>query len=244
MYGGLPMHHYTYKITDGTREYFGRHSTENLDDGYMGSGKWVRSIKDKTRLHKEILSFYETFDAVVIAEEILINENIHNENCMNFNNRSVGFATGVKNPAKSEGEKRRRSEMFTGDNNPAKRPEVREKISAAHKGRPSPHKGKTLSEAVRINMAAGRTGIKYSEEGKQKLSASRKRQYENGERMVPSFTGMKHTEDYKIRMSENAKNRNTITCEHCGGSYKPHTHKRWHGDNCKENNYWREKWIS
>jgi len=35
--------------------YIGRHSTKNLNDGYIGSGKWVKSIKDKSMLTCEIL---------------------------------------------------------------------------------------------------------------------------------------------------------------------------------------------
>ena len=227
------MYHYTYKITDGKRFYVGRHSTDNLDDGYMGSGKWVRSIKDKTRLHKEILTFYASSEEVISGEAVLISENINNEYCMNFNNNPVGFASGDLNPAKTDDEKRRRSERVTGDNNPAKRAEVRKKMSEAQKGKPSHMKGRKHTEEARMNIAAARKGVTYSEEGRKKLSASRKRQYENGERILPTFLGCKHSEEHKNYISEKAKNRESITCEHCGGSYKPHMYKRWHGDNCK-----------
>lgn len=45
---------YETKHVDG-RYYRGRHSTNSLDDGYLGSGKWVKSIKDKSTLCRRIL---------------------------------------------------------------------------------------------------------------------------------------------------------------------------------------------
>lgn len=55
------MLHYTYKISHPSGKYYlGKHSTENLEDGYMGSGIWPRSIKDKSILSKEILEFCDS----------------------------------------------------------------------------------------------------------------------------------------------------------------------------------------
>jgi len=65
------MYYYTYitKDTRSDRFYVGSHSTDNLKDGYMGSGKWVRSIKDKTRLKTKILKFYNSIKEVRKAEK-------------------------------------------------------------------------------------------------------------------------------------------------------------------------------
>ena len=94
------MYHYTYKITHENGKYYvGRHSTNDLNDGYMGSGIWVRQIKDLNSLSKQILNFYDTQDDLLEAEEDLVNENIDNPYNMNYSNVPSGFSTGEKNPS-------------------------------------------------------------------------------------------------------------------------------------------------
>jgi hypothetical protein len=83
------MIHYTYKITDphSGRYYVGRHSTENINDSYIGSGKWIRSLNDKKNLIKEILSYYDDFKSLCEAEETLITEHYNNE--LNMKNPEI-----------------------------------------------------------------------------------------------------------------------------------------------------------
>ena len=128
------MYHFIYKTTSNSGKYYiGRHSTKNLNDGYFGSGKWVRSLKDKTILTREILLFCDEFE-LKNNEKILLEENIGKEGCMNFNLSPVGFSSGQLNPAHKQEEKERRSLRALGDLNPSKRPEVREKMSESQKG--------------------------------------------------------------------------------------------------------------
>lgn len=89
------MIHYIYKLvhTNG-RYYIGRHSTKNIDDGYMGSGKWPRSIKNKQELSKEILSYCDSASELLEAEKSMLLEHVGERLCMNFNNNPVGFAFG------------------------------------------------------------------------------------------------------------------------------------------------------
>lgn len=134
-------YNFTYRtISDSGKYYIGRHSTDNIDDGYQGSGKWVKMCKKSGKdLITEPLNFYNTYDELLIAEQILLDEHIDNPLCMNFNNRSSGFAVGDKNPARSEKERKRRSEeswtktdigrQWISDNNPSKRDDVKVKRS-------------------------------------------------------------------------------------------------------------------
>jgi hypothetical protein len=214
--------------------YVGRHSTNNIEDGYFGSGKWVRSIKDKNILTKSILCFYDNFDDLVVAEEHLLKEHVGKENCMNFNNNSVGFASGQLNPASRENQKQQCRIRMLYDN-PSKREDIRLKKSKNLRGKPlvGRAKGYKMTDEEKSKVSKGRKGIKYSDEGKRKLSESRKLQFELGERDVPSFKNQKHKEETKLLISENALNRPKLICPHCGINAKPHMYKRWHGDNCK-----------
>jgi hypothetical protein len=82
--------HYIYKITrtDTGRFYIGMHSTDDLDDGYFGSGKLITaSIKKhgKEKHTKEILEFLPTREALKLREKELVNEELISDKfCMNL----------------------------------------------------------------------------------------------------------------------------------------------------------------
>lgn len=74
-------YHYIYKITclKNNRYYIGMHSTDNLEDGYMGGGK---RIKNSVKKHgkdahiKEILEFFENRELLRQREIELVNEEL------------------------------------------------------------------------------------------------------------------------------------------------------------------------
>jgi len=95
------MKHFIYKTTHTNGKYYiGRHSTNNIEDGYLGSGKWVRGIIDKSSLSREVIQEYDTFEDLIDAEEQFLIEHIHNPQCMNMTAQSIGFVTGGNNPMK------------------------------------------------------------------------------------------------------------------------------------------------
>jgi hypothetical protein len=215
--------------------YIGRHTTNNLQDEYLGSGKWVRSIKDKSSLIKTIISFHDSFDELLVAELELLTEHVGQERCMNFNNKPVGFASGKLNPANRPEQKAKSKKRFT-LNNPSKNPENRQNKIARMTGRAATGKrakGYKMTAEERHIISESRKKVKYSDEGRKKLSDSRKAQIERGERTTPSFAGRSHTEESKSKVRQKAFDRPKMLCPHCGVEAKPHTFKRWHGDNCR-----------
>lgn len=95
------MKHFIYKTTHTNGKYYvGRHSTENLDDGYVGSGRWPRSIKDKKSLTREILEYTDSIEELKILEGKYLAEHWGKPGCMNMSADPVGFDTD-NNPMKN-----------------------------------------------------------------------------------------------------------------------------------------------
>jgi len=111
----------------------------------------------------------------------------------------------------SKAKKGKPNPKVKGDLNPAKREEVRDKISKTQKGNKY------------------RQGTRHSEETKEVL-----RQKALGRDHPP------HKEETKIMMRERALKREKVECPHCKKSYDAGNFKKSHGDKCKHkiiNNY-------
>ena len=107
------MKHFIYKTTHKNGKYYvGRHSTENINDGYIGSGRWPTSIKDRTELTREILEYATTEDELILLEQQYLEEHYGKLNCMNMSNTSTGAPTGDANPMRRP----EVSNKFKGDN--------------------------------------------------------------------------------------------------------------------------------
>lgn len=83
-------YHYFYKIINKLNGhfYYRIHSTNNLEDGYMGSGHRLHRAYKKygiENFEKEIIKFFETREELVDYEiEVVTDELIQDENCYNI----------------------------------------------------------------------------------------------------------------------------------------------------------------
>ena len=122
-------YHYIYKTTNviNVNYYIGMHSTDKLDDGYVGSGKRLwHSINyhGKDNFKVEILEYCKNREELSKREELIVNEQLLNEDlCMNLIVGGQGGAGGFKNDehrikcqkAGREGVNKALKERFGGD---------------------------------------------------------------------------------------------------------------------------------
>lgn len=96
-------YHYFYKITNllNGYYYYGVHNTNNLEDGYMGSGKKLQlAFKEFgiENFNKEILKFFNTDkEAFLYESKIVTEELINDESCYNLNNGGNGGWNYINN---------------------------------------------------------------------------------------------------------------------------------------------------
>jgi hypothetical protein len=85
------MYLFIYKTTHTNGKYYiGKHETKRLNDGYLGSGKWVRSIKDRSTLFREVIAEASSTEELRVLEEYHISIHYDDPLCMNMKLASIG----------------------------------------------------------------------------------------------------------------------------------------------------------
>ena len=133
------MFHIIYKITNilNGKFYYGVHSTENIDDGYMGSGKILKIAISKYGIEnfkKEIICFFdERNEALLYEKSIVTEELLKNPLCYNavLGGGSPPTRTGKISP----------STLLTGDQRTEKQKKAAEKHSQRMKNKSPWNKG-------------------------------------------------------------------------------------------------------
>lgn len=227
------MKHYIYKVSSPNGKfYIGRHSTAKNNDNYIGSGKWVRSIKDKSILSKIILEYCESFEKLLEREEYYINQFIDDPLNMNFNNKPIGASTGDRNHQHRPELKEKNRKRMT-ENNPMKKghsEETKLLLKELFSGKNNPFYGKSHTAETKKIMRNKKLGIPLSEDHKKTLSEVRK-----GKTPKCSFKGKTHKQESLDKMKEIALQRERKTCKYCDGVFAVNTYSRWHGEKCPKN---------
>lgn len=164
-------HYFIYKTTClvNNKIYIGCHATNNLDDGYLGSGKLLFSaIKKygKENFTREILETFSNPEDMFDRERILVNEDLISSGTAY--NLVIGGSGGFK--VQDVDDWKSKLKASRGDRGPFKggshSSESKQKISESLKGRPAWNKG----------LPGTWVGKTHSEESKRKISISKKGQ--------------------------------------------------------------------
>lgn len=203
-------YHFIYKTTNllNSRYYLGMHSTNDLEDGYLGSGTYLKRSLNKHGKENhilEIIEFCKTRKELISKEKTLVNlKEIAKKDCMNLN---VGGGTYNH----TEETKKKISQFGIEYYKTHKHPrlgithtkESRKKMSDALKGR--------------IVWNKGKTGLQFhTEESKKKIGDASKGR-------ISWNKGIKMGKQKVIKCPY---------CDKTGGNNM----KRYHFDNCKKYN--------
>lgn len=107
------MYYTIYKITNlvNGKFYIGSHKTKDLDDGYMGSGKYLKHSQEKYGLEnftKEILFVFDNpeemyaKEAEIVNEDFLAEENTYNLKIGGFGGWDYINSSGLGNSTKTK----------------------------------------------------------------------------------------------------------------------------------------------
>lgn len=184
--------HFVYITTNliNGKQYVGDHSTDNLNDEYLGSGKPVfkNAIKKYGRenFKREILELFETKKEAFNAQEKYINIYKTHVSQRGYNislsgghgvfggyisdetkkKISLSVSKSLKGRVFSEEHKKKLSEA---GKNKIFTKEHKQKMSNSAKNRPSNRKGKKHSEETKLKISNAGKGRKHSEKTKLKF---------------------------------------------------------------------------
>ena len=157
--------------------YIGKHSTDNLDDGYMGSGLLIKKAIQKCGIEnftKEYLAFCDTEEKLNWLEKFYIKKYKAREVGYNLTDGGDGHLGFIMSE------------------------ETKEKISKSHKGITSPFKGIARQNEVKEKISNSLFGHHHNKETRQKMSDSKKGK-------PSAFKEQHHSEETKRKISEGHK---------------------------------------
>lgn len=219
LYLYMKTYNYIYLITNNIngKIYVGKHSTDNLNDGYMGSGVALHRAYNKYGIEnftKKILAFADTEEKLNWFERFYIKKyhaRTKGYNLTDGGEGTLGYEPWWKGKARSEETKRKISEANKGKKRAQFSEETRKKMSEAHKG-------KTMSDEQKQKLSDLKKGCKYpnrkpmSEEARKRLSEYRKGRpshnkgkpmsKETKRKMSEIHKGRKLSEEHKRKISE------------------------------------------
>lgn len=247
------MKYFIYKTTNliNNKTYIGIHKTENIDDGYIGSGShFLRAVKKygKDNFKREILEYCLSYEELLEKEKLYVNEDWIKDKS-NYNLKTGGQSAGIlSEESKQKISDSLKAKYASGELIPRyvqpyiATDEQKKQISDTMKtkyasGELTPRTGIVPWNKNKVGVQkAWNKGLKtgpMSDEEKEKKSKTLIKYYEDNEHASkgkPSWnkglTGLPPSWNKGIKMTQ-------TECPHCGKMVDGGNGKRWHFDNCK-----------
>lgn len=192
-------HNIVYKTTNiiNRKIYIGVHSTNKLDDNYLGSGSILRKAfrkYGKENFNREILHDVDTSELMYFIEELLVNEDfVSREDTYNIKiggnispflnkNHSLETINRISNLRKGK------NPWNKGIKYKQKHSEETKKVIGEYSKLRKNNLGKIYSEETKIKMSNSHVGFTHTQESKDKISISN--------------TGKIRTEEQKRKLSD------------------------------------------
>ena len=200
----MKLYHIIYETTNliNGKKYRGAHSTQNINDGYRGSGKLLKDAirkYGKESFHTEILFVAFDYDALYWAESIFVDQSwIDSENTYNLSLGGRG-STGNKGRVTSVQTKQLLSEKVR---NRLSNPEYRQKLSIAQQNR------QPTTEQTKAKMRQASLGKSKSYQHSQNISKGMKARFEDPSARMQRSTQAKITNnrpEVKAKISQALK---------------------------------------
>ena len=194
------QYHFIYKTTNliNNKFYVGMHSTDNLEDGYFGSGKIINYSVNKHGIENhrvEILEFLPSREELKKREAEVVNEEmLKHPLCMNLKFGGEGGWDHIN----SNVIERNKSQILRSSAGGLAAAKVFEKGSTAAKNRSKMTNTSTLANNGKYNLPS-RDGKPHSEETKQKMRKSKN----NGE--SNSQFGSRWIHNLELKISKKIK---------------------------------------
>ena len=162
------MNYTIYKVTNliNGKYYIGKHQTENLDDGYMGSGKYIKRAISKhgiENFRKEILFVFETEAEMNAKEAELV---VICDESYNLCDGGQGGFSHINRIGQNKNHTFKKEEMEKGRKtlkgllkNPEYSGEYRKKISVSKKGKSSTFLGKRHTDESKRKISESSKGL-------------------------------------------------------------------------------------
>ena len=177
----IPLFHFVYKTTNNIngKFYVGKHSTRNLDDGYMGGGNYLHNSFKKHGLcnfSREYISFHDTEEEAYAAEAAIVTpEFVARKDTYNLWPGGQGFPTGEHNPNyKRQWTDEERQALSEKKKGVPRDPDAVRRAAESLRGHKHPPEfGQAISERV-SGEGNPRYGHRYTDEEKAALSLFKK----------------------------------------------------------------------